>query len=96
MDSIRHVIGAMQGIEDRLLQTKIAKVRRENSSTTLAMIVAALLNLLLLTLGYYAITKHLRERREVAAKIDQLNQKLQQREEKSGPVVQSSGMPVPE
>ncbi len=78
MDRIRQVIGSMQEIEDGLLAKRIEEVRRENSSTTFAMILATLLNLFLLALGYYAITKHLRERREFTARINQLNQKLQQ------------------
>lgn len=82
MDQIRRLIGEMLNIEEGLLNKRIIKVHRENNSTTFAIIASTLLNLLLLALGYYAITKHLRERREYEAKIRQLNQRLQQRAEK--------------
>lgn len=84
MDQIRKVIGKMRDIESGLLQKRIVRVQRENNSTTFAIIVATLLNLFLLALGYYAITKHLRERREYEAQINQLNQRLQQQAERSG------------
>lgn len=79
MDQIRLVAGRMREIENDLLRKQIALVQQENSSTTFAIIIATLLNLVLLALGYFAITRHLRERRELETKIDQLNQRLNQR-----------------
>lgn len=81
MDQIRKYIAVMKSIEDGLLSNRINKVRQENNSTTLAIIVATLLNLLLLALGYYTITKHLRERWEFETQINQLKQRLNKRGE---------------
>jgi CHASE3 domain sensor protein len=63
MDRIRLHVGAMRSIEDNLLSKQIAKVRQENDSTTLAIVVGTLLNFFLLALGYYAITQYIRDRR---------------------------------
>lgn len=91
MDKIRAVIGGMQAIENDLLRKRIVEVQQENNSTTFTIIVATLLNLLLLALGYYAITNHLHERRQFEARIDELNQRLQQHAEMPGCVDGETG-----
>ncbi len=94
MDQIRRVIGAMLNWEEGLLNKRILKVQRKNNATTFTIIVSTLLNLLLLAIGYFAITKHLRERREYEARINQLNQRLHDRAEKTACVNGNAGRPA--
>jgi CHASE3 domain sensor protein len=84
MDRIRQVIASMRSTEADLLRTQIDRVALENSATTFTIIVATLLNLLLLALGYYTITKHLRERREYEATITQLSTRLHLHADQTG------------
>ena len=96
MDRIRACISDMRSIENDLLRKRIEQVQRENTIATSTIIVATLLNLLLLALGYFAITKYLRERRELESRIDHLNQRLQQQIGESAPAGIEQTGPVPD